>query len=131
MENLKNQIVSEINEMCQSDLVALNNIYSREIIGDMEGEIFENDDEFFNLFFEGKVIEAVQCVCYGDYRYSDNLVKFNGYGNLESFNYMGINQLCELPETMAEDIINNYNEFKFLFSNQVDQLINQIEIEQF
>lgn len=127
MENLKNQIVAEINAMSLSDLIQLNNIYCREIIGDMEGEIFDNDEDFFYNFFENSVISAVQCVCHGDYRYSDNLVKFNGYGNLESFNFFGINELCELPETMAQEIINNYDEFEFLFSVQIDELIKQIE----
>lgn len=127
MENLKKQIVSQILEMDMSGLIQLNNIYCREILGDMESEIFDNDEEFFNTFFDGKVIEAVQCISYGDYRYSDNLVKFNGYGNLESFNYMGINQLCELPETMADEIINNYEEFEFLFFTEIDELIKQIE----
>jgi hypothetical protein len=129
MENLKNQIVMEINEMNQGELVTLSNIYSREIVGDMEGEIFENEDEFFDIFFDGKVVDAIRSVCYGDYRYSDNLVKFNGYGNLESFNYMSVKQLCELPETMAEDIFNNFNEFQFLFSSELNELINQVEIQ--
>ena len=127
MENLKNQIVAEIKAMSQSDLITLNNIYCREIVGDMEGEIFDNDEDFFYNFFENSVISAVQCVCYGDYRYSDNLVKFNGYGNLESFNYFGINDLCELPETMAEDIINNFIEFSYMFSDELEALINEYE----
>lgn len=127
MENLKNQIVAEINAMSQGDLITLNNIYCREIVGDMEGEIFDNDEDFFYNFFENSVISAVQCVCYGDYRYSDNLVKFNGYGNLESFNYFGINDLCELPETMAEDIINNFIEFSYMFSDELEALINEYE----
>ena len=126
MENLKKQIVNEINEMSQSDLITLNNIYAREVQFSQD-EIFENDEEFFNIFFENNVISAVQCVFYGDYRYSDNLVKFNGYGNLESFNYMSQNNLCELPETMAEDIINKFNEFEYLFSNELTEQINQYE----
>ena len=126
MENLKKQIVNEINEMSQSDLITLNNIYAREVQFSQD-EIFENDEEFFNIFFENNVISAVQCVCYGDYRYSDNLVKFNGYGNLESFNYMSQNYLCELPETMAEDIINKFEEFEYLFSNELSEQINQYE----
>lgn len=129
METLKNQIILEINEMAQSDLITLNNIYAREIVGDMQGEIFENEDEFFELFFENATIEAVRCVCYGDYRYKDNFVQFNGYGNLESFNYMGVNQLCELPETMVNDIVENFTEFEYLFSNQISDLINELETE--
>ena len=50
----------------------------------MDDEIFENGDEFFETFFEGKTVEAVRAVCYGDYRYADDYVWFNGYANLES-----------------------------------------------
>jgi len=127
MENLKKQIVNEINLMSHSDLISLNNIYAREIQGNFDNEIWDNDEEFFYTFFENSVISAIQCVSYGDYRYSDNYVKFNGYGNLESFNYMSHAQLCELPETMAEDIINNFIEFSYMFSSELEALINEYE----
>jgi hypothetical protein len=127
MENLKKQIVHEINLMSHSDLINLNNLYASEILGNFNDEIFYNEDEFFNTFFYENVIGAIQCVSYGDYRYSDNYVKFNGYGNLESFNFMSHAQLCELPETMAEDIINKFEEFEYLFSNELCELINQYE----
>lgn len=127
MENLKKQIVSEINAMSQNDLITLNNIYASEVLGNYDNQIFNNDEEFFYTFFENSVISAVQCVCYGDYRYSDNLVKFNGYGNLESFNYMSQNDLCELPETMAQDIINEFEYFEYLFSNELCEQIKQYE----
>jgi hypothetical protein len=127
MENLKKQIVNEINLMSNSDLIILNNLYANEVQGNFDNEIFNNDEEFFYTFFENSVISAIQCVSYGDYRYNDNFVKFNGYGNLESFNYMSHAQLCELPETMAEDIINKFEEFEYLFSNELCELINQYE----
>lgn len=46
--------------------------------------VYENDDEFFETFFNGKTIDAVRAVCYGEYHYYDTYVKFNAYGNLES-----------------------------------------------
>ena len=127
MENLKKQIVSEINAMSQSDLIALNNIYAREIQGNFDNEIWDNDEDFFYSFFENSLMEAVRCISYGDYRYMDKFVKFDGYGNLETFNYFGMNDLCELPETMAEDIINNFIEFSYMFSSELEALINEYE----
>ena len=47
-------------------------------------EAYENDEEFFDMFF-ANTMEAVRSVCYGNYNYSDDLVRFDGYGNLESF----------------------------------------------
>lgn len=32
-----------------------------------------------------KADDAVRAVCYGDYNYMDDYVRFNVYGNLESF----------------------------------------------
>ena len=48
-------------------------------------EAHENDEEFFDVYF-ANTMEAVRSVCYGSYDYSDDLVRFDGYGNLESFN---------------------------------------------
>jgi hypothetical protein len=31
-------------------------------------DVWENDDEFFNTFFEGKPMEAARAVCYGEHR---------------------------------------------------------------
>lgn len=78
--------------------------------------MWENDEEFFNTFFEGKTNEALRSAHFGDYNWSHNYVKFNGYGNLESFDYFEIKDLCEYPETMAEYIEENFNDFEFLFN---------------
>lgn len=42
-----------------------------------------NDEEFFSVYFSDPM-EAVRASFYGDYRYMDDYVKFNAYGNLES-----------------------------------------------
>ena len=38
-----------------------------------------NDEDFFNTFFEGRPMEAVRAAVYGDYNYTDDYVKFEGY----------------------------------------------------
>lgn len=48
--------------------------------------MYENDEEFFDLFFRDKPMEAVRACYYGNYNYNDPYVKFNGYENLESYN---------------------------------------------
>lgn len=96
-----------LTDLSKEEKVNIHNEYCRENnLGD--DEIYSNDEDFFNLFFEGKVIEAVRAVSYGKFNYSDDYVKFNGYGNLESFNYpddeIDINAI-------AEDIIENPNRY--------------------
>lgn len=69
--------------------------------------VYENDDEFFQIFFESKVMEAVRAVSYGDYNYMDAYVRFNGYGNIESLSEREWHQ--EL-EDEADDIVEQYLE---------------------
>ncbi|MEX5491527.1 hypothetical protein ABFV43_22310, partial [Pseudomonas fulva] len=59
-----------------------------------------NDEEFFNVFFEGKPMEAVRAAIYGDYRYTDDYVKFDGYGNLVSVSEYDMEE--ELKENIEE-----------------------------
>ena len=49
-------------------------------------EYFYNDEEFFNIYFGINTLEAVRAVCFGDYKYADEYVRFNAYNNLESAN---------------------------------------------
>ena len=69
--------------------------------------VYENDDEFFQIYFESKVMEAVRAVSYGDYSYLDDYVRFNGYGNIESLSEREWHQ--EL-EDEADDIVEQYLE---------------------
>lgn len=106
------KILKAINEMTQDELIELNNRYCQSISS--EDEVYSNDEEFFDIFFSN-AHEALRAAHFGDYNWSHNYVKFNGYGNLESFDYFEVSDLCELPEVMAEYISENFNEFEDLF----------------
>ena len=108
------KILKAIELMTESELVQLNNAYCQNINSD--NEVYENDEEFFNVFFENKILEAVRAISYGEYHYTHDWVRFNGCGNLETINYFGISELCELPQIIAEYIEENFNDFKFLFN---------------
>lgn len=77
--------IEYLNSLDNNELVNIHNEYCQSA-GYGDDEIYTNDEEFFNTFFSGKVIEAVRAVSYGEFNFSDEFVKFNGYGNLESFN---------------------------------------------
>ena len=67
---------------------------------------YYNDDDFFAMAFGTNVLEAVRAVCYGDYRYSDDYVKFDGYGNLESANQYEVMCAYDLyKDEIADKII--------------------------
>lgn len=68
-------------------------------------DYYENDEYFFNDFFQGKVDEAVRAVCYGNYNYMDDYVKFNAYGNLDSCSQFEYDREIE---DNAEEIVEAY-----------------------
>lgn len=60
----------------------------------------ENDEEFFNIYFEGNPNEAVRATYYGEYKYMDEYVRFNAYGNLKSASRWEVEK--ELEESVEE-----------------------------
>ncbi len=54
--------------------------------GSLEGyAAYDFDDDFFDTYFEGKPMEAVRATFFGNVQnWSDEYIRFNGYGNLES-----------------------------------------------
>ena len=67
-----------------------------------DDEIYDFDDEFFNLFFEGKPMEAVRAAHFGNINcWNDDYIKFNAYGNLES---LSIWQAVDVASSYTEEI---------------------------
>lgn len=77
IERLKEELtIEELKEMAQD-------------VNSWDGSLdylqyYVNNEYFFKEMFGDKVDEAVRAVCYGDYNYMDDYVRFNGYGNLDS-----------------------------------------------
>ena len=88
-------------------------------------EVYENDEEFFNMFFEGKPAELARAIYYGDFNYNDEYIKFNGYGNLETFSEYDYE---ELLEENIEEITKNlivYAEYISIDNEELDDLLSQ------
>lgn len=112
-----NAIIAIINEMEPYELIRLNNEYC-EAINSHDSFIYDNEDEFLEDYFKTKS-ELARAISYGEYRYMDKYVIFNGYGNLVSFERMDKSQLCELVPVMAEYIAENLQDF-----TQFDEIEN-------
>lgn len=70
-----------------------------------------NDEEFFNIYFENKPDEAVRAVCYGNYKYTEEFVVFNAYGNLVSANEWELKkEYKKYTDEIIDAIISAYNE---------------------
>lgn len=85
MEHLE-QIFNECwDNLSLSNKISLHNTYVVECVGDGTNEIFSNDEEFFNTWFNDRVIEAVRATQYSKhYDYMDDYVWYNAHGNLSS-----------------------------------------------
>ena len=87
-------------------------------------EYWENDEEFFNTYFYNNPMEAVRSSFYGDYKFCDEYVKFNGYGNLISANEYEL----ELEyKNYIDDIVNSLLEHYDKISLSDGDLIKLIE----
>jgi hypothetical protein len=115
-QTVKGQLLDLIYQMDRDELVILNNEYCQSINA-MDSEIWSNDQDFLETFFHNNPDNLARAIFYGDYRYSDDLVRFNGYGNLETFNHYGVNDMVELVDVMAEYIEENSKDF-----SQFDQI---------
>lgn len=110
----KAEVIKEaFSELSDSYKVAIWNMYARETCDD---EICENEDDFFEQFFSS-TMDAVRAICYGNYRYCDDWVKFNGYGNLDSTNYP--------EEWIDEDYL-----CEWLCDNEIDGALDWGDIEE-
>ena len=88
-------------------------------------EVYENDEEFFNMFFEGKPAELARAIYYGDFNYNDEYIKFNGYGNLETFSEYDYEELLEENiEEITENLI-VYAEYISIDNEELDDLLSQ------
>ena len=88
-------------------------------------EYWDNDEEFFNTFYYLNPTEAVRSAYYGDYNYCDKYVKFNGYGNLVSFNDYDLEkEYKDCIYEITDSLIEHYQEL----SITDDELLKLIEI---
>lgn len=60
-----------------------------------DDELYIFDEEFFQIFFEDKPMEAVRAAHFGNINWSDEYIKFNGYANLESLSEFRAAQLAD------------------------------------
>ena len=130
----KEMLLNEIKGLLLNDLSTL-----KDVVRELNSwnacldylEVYENDEEFFNMFFEGKPAELARAIYYGDFNYNDNYIKFNGYGNLESLSeYEYEEMLEENIEEITENLI-EYVEFISIDNEELDDLLSQyFEVEE-
>ena len=117
--NIKNYLLNHVNEI--GEIVSEINCLD----GSLDFlEYWENDEEFFNTYFYNNPMEAVRSSFYGDYKFCDKYVKFNGYCNLISANEYEL----ELEyKNYIDDIVNSLLEHYDKISLSDGDLIKLID----
>ena len=105
-----------------------NSDYFKYINEELNEIVVENDDTGLNELLDGDSIqEIVKKVYYGNYRYQDKYVTFDGYGNLESLNDLDEKyDEDEVIDYLIENKSQDYDEVQFVIDNQ--DLINDISL---
>nr|DAH73438.1 MAG TPA: hypothetical protein [Caudoviricetes sp.] len=89
-------------------------------------EYWENDEEFFNLFFHSNPMEVARAITYGEYNYTDDYVKFNAYGNLVSADKWDIvKEMQDEIEEIVESIIEESS--NLCLDSEIQDLIDEYE----
>ena len=94
-------------------------------------DVYSNDEEFFEMFFEGKPAELARAIYYGDFNYNDEYIKFNAYENLESLSEYDYEEMLEENiEEITENLI-EYAEYISIGNEELDDLLSQyFEVEE-
>ena len=119
-EEIKDYLLNHVDEI--GDII----IEINSIDGSLDFlEYWNNDEEFFNTFFYNNPTEAVRSAYYGDYNYCDKYVRFNGYGNLESFNDYDLeNGYKEYIDNKTKSFLEHYQEL-CITDNELNNLIEK------
>lgn len=94
-----------LNDLSDSELIQVHNEFCQEC-NYPDNEIHNNDEDFFNTFFSNDVIKAVQATSYGEYKYADKYVQFNGQGNLNSSN--SVEELASISDIARAIVDDNF-----------------------
>ena len=92
-------------------------------------DFWENDEEFFNTFFDNPM-EAIRATYYGNYNYNDDYVKFNGYGNIDSYSeYERIEEIKDSIEEIVENLI-EYKDCVCIGDGNLEELLYEEDEEE-
>ena len=91
--------------------------------------VYENDEEFFEMFFQGNPMEVARAIYYGDYKHTDEYVRFDAYENLESLSdYQYEQELKDNIEEIIDELMENYN--NIYLPVELEEVFNNFEEEE-
>ena len=98
IEKLKEKLtIDDLKEM----LLSINSYDNR--LAELDYEY--NDEDFFSTYYNGNPYELARAISYGSYEFTDEYIRIDVYGNLESISEYSFN---DLVEEYKDEIISEY-----------------------
>ena len=124
----KEMLLNEIKELLLNDMDTL-----KDVVRELDGWnncldyliVYENDEEFFDMFFKGRPAEVARAIHYGDFNYNDEYIKFNAYGRLETLSEYDYEELLKENVEEVIDCLIEYVEHIYIANRQLDDLLSQ------
>ena len=124
----KEMLLNEIKELLLNDMGTL-----RDVVRELDGwngcldylNVYNNDEEFFDIFFANNPAEVARAIYYGDFNYNDEYIKFNGYGNLETLSEYDYEELLKENVEEVIDCLIKYVEHISIDNEELDDLLSQ------
>ena len=119
--------LSQVIEQLKQDDSTLLQAYSEYCSNNGYDSVYDNDDDSINMMFTDSY-DAIRAAFYGDYNLSHAYFTFNGYGNLQSFEYLDSDNSPIDIEELSQWIVDNdlYNEYDIEVTT-LDDMLASIE----
>ena len=112
------KFTEEFNNLSSNNKIAIYNEYCSEH-GDTDKMLYDFDEEFFETAFGNDPIEAARATFFGDIQnWSDEYIRFNGYGNLESLSEY---DAVEVAEDHVDDIYEYEDVWEYYIESEEDE----------
>ena len=122
-------ITDYLEEADINDLLSTYNDYL-DATNNLDDMYYYNDDDFFNEYFNGcEPMRIIQATYFGDYRYMDDFVQFNGYGNLNSFQEYEVKRNIQDDDDFKSWLFDNIDIFEELREEENKKMIINKAIE--
>lgn len=117
------KFTEEFNNLSNGEKIAIYNEYCSEH-GNSDNMLHDFDEEFFEMAFGNDPIEAAKATFFGDIQnWSDEYIRFNGYGNLES-----LSEYDAVEE--AEDHLDDIYEYEDVWEDYIETEEDEDEDEE-
>lgn len=118
------QVIETLKQSATSDLISIYNEYAET---NSYESVYDNDELILDDMFTSHY-DAIRSAFYGDYNPSHAYFTFNGYGNLQSFEYLGCDNCPIDIEELAQWIVDNdlFNDYDIDVTT-LDDMLNSIE----